>query len=105
VDGEPSSRYSCGGGRKLSGCAASGEDCANCNRSHVKCQFCGQVVIPRVGAYWFLLLAQRGRCRRRDVADLQIVLCSGCGRRLRELLEANGYDPAGIAQAMTGNPE
>jgi hypothetical protein len=55
------------------------------------CSFCGVHVWPRVGAYWFLLLTPRGRCRFPGTPELRLVLCSGCGRRARELLIVNGY--------------
>jgi hypothetical protein len=56
----------------------------------LKCQGCGVVVWPRVGGYWFLLLAERGRCRFPGARGAEAVLCSGCGRRLREIIEAQG---------------
>ena len=54
------------------------------------CAGCGVDIWPRVGGYWFLLLAPRGRVRFPGVVGTEVVLCSGCGRRIRELLEANG---------------
>jgi hypothetical protein len=67
--GAPESLYNRCGGRKLSGCAAHEDDCAKCGR--VVCSFCGQVVIPRVGSYWFLLLSPRGRCRFPGAEELR----------------------------------
>lgn len=71
----------------------------------IKCQGCGSLVWPRLGSYWFLLLAPRGRCRFPGADQLRVVLCGPCGRRARQLLEANGFDPEMIAAAMTGGPE
>ncbi len=101
--GSPESTRNRCGGKKLSGCLASEEDCSKCGR--VVCSFCGNLVVPRVGAYWFLLLSPRGRCRFPGVEELRVVLCGPCGRRCRELLESNGFDPDLIAQASTGHPE
>ena len=56
----------------------------------LKCTLCGLEVDTRCGGYWFLLLAERGRCRFPGATSLQTVLCSGCGRRLREQFEAMG---------------
>jgi hypothetical protein len=100
--GAPESLYNRCGGRKLSGCAAHEDDCAKCGR--VVCSFCGKLVIPRVGSYWFLLLSPRGRCRFPGVEELRVVLCGPCGRRCREILEAHGFDPAMLAAAQTGPP-
>lgn len=57
----------------------------------MECAFCGVHYWPRCGGYWFLLLSPRGRVRFPGAAEVRLVLCSGCGRRLRELLELNGY--------------
>jgi hypothetical protein len=57
----------------------------------MSCSFCGVSFWPRCGGYWFLLLSPRGRVRFPGVKELRVVLCSGCGRRARELLELNGY--------------
>jgi hypothetical protein len=56
------------------------------------CAGCGVHVWPRVGGYWFLLLAPRGRVRFPGAAAAQAVLCSGCGRRVREAIELNGIN-------------
>jgi hypothetical protein len=65
------------------------------------CSGCGRSVWPRVGGYWFLLLAPRGRVRFPGAAAAQAVLCSGCGRRARECLELNGFN-CGEAYERTG---
>jgi DNA-directed RNA polymerase subunit RPC12/RpoP len=54
------------------------------------CAGCGKQVWPRIGGYWFLLLAPRGRVRFPGAAAAQAVLCSGCGRRVREAIELQG---------------
>jgi len=65
------------------------------------CERCKRHFWPRVGAYWFLLLSQRGRCRFPHMTEGRAVLCLECGRWLREQLEAWGltiepaYDNAG----------
>lgn len=69
------------------------------------CSFCHVDIWPRVGGYWFLLLSPRGRVRFPGASELRVVLCSGCGRRCREVLEAHGFDPLALAQASTGHPE
>jgi len=67
----------------------------------LKCAACGVEIWPRVGGYWFLLLAPRGRVRFPGARTCKVVLCSGCGRRAREALESAGvgggpaYRPAG----------
>lgn len=100
--GSPESDRNRCGGKKLSGCAASAEDCQNCSR--MVCSYCGREVIPRVGYYWFLLLSPRGRCRFPGADELRVVLCGPCGRRVRQLLEENGYDARMISAAATGPP-
>jgi len=55
------------------------------------CQRCQAVVFPRVGGYWFLLLSPRGRCRFPGATEARAVLCSSCGRQLREVLEAEAF--------------
>lgn len=65
------------------------------------CARCSRHFWPRVGAYWFLLLAPRGRCRFPHATEGKSVLCLECGRWLREQLESWGctlapaYDNAG----------
>jgi hypothetical protein len=54
------------------------------------CAGCGVELWPRVGGYWFLLLAPRGRVRFPGARAAEAVLCSGCGRFFRELIEAQG---------------
>lgn len=71
----------------------------------IKCDLCGISIWPRLGGYWFLLLSPRGRCRFPGARELRVVLCSGCGRRARDLLESHGYDSEAIERAMTGGPE
>jgi len=66
----------------------------------LKCGGCGVSVWPRIGGYFYLLLAPRGRVRFPGVTAAEAVLCSGCGRRAREALESAGiggpaYRPAG----------
>lgn len=56
----------------------------------LKCAGCGREVWPRVGGYWFLLLSPRGRCRFPGAEELRAVLCSPCGRRVREAIESQG---------------
>jgi len=69
----------------------------------LKCASCGVQIWPRVGGYWFLLLAPRGRVRFPGARACEVVLCSGCGRRAREALESAGvgggpaYRPADSA--------
>jgi len=55
------------------------------------CAGCGVHLWPRCGGYWFLLLAPRGRVRCPGAEAAQAVLCSGCGRRFRELIELQGF--------------
>lgn len=55
------------------------------------CVRCGKHVWPRVGAYMFLLLSPRGRCRFPGLTEARSVLCLGCGQPLREYLESNAY--------------
>jgi hypothetical protein len=57
----------------------------------MECSFCHVHFWPRCGGYWFLLLSPRGRVRFPGAEEMRVVLCSGCGRRARELLEVNGY--------------
>lgn len=54
------------------------------------CALCGVDLWPRVGGYWFLLLEQRGRVQFPGATDCRVVLCSGCGRRVREAIESSG---------------
>lgn len=56
----------------------------------LKCRGCGREVWPRVGGYWFLLLSPRGRCRFPGADEMRAVLCSPCGRRVREAIESVG---------------
>lgn len=77
----------------------------------VKCTSCGVQIWPRVGGYWYLLLAQRGRVRFPGAQDGEALLCSGCGRRAREALESAGIAGAayrvpasGSREFMTGPP-
>ena len=66
----------------------------------LKCSFCSVEVDTRCGGYWFLLLQERGHVLFPDAPSrnsgvprptgLQTVLCTGCGRRLREQLESMG---------------
>jgi len=77
--------------------------------THLVCSGCGVNIWPRVGGYWYLLLAPRGRCRFPGAVAAEVVLCSGCGRRAREALEAAGvggpaYRPSGseAKRFMTG---
>lgn len=77
--------------------------------THLVCSGCGIDIWPRVGGYWYLLLAPRGRVRFPGAQAAQACLCSGCGRRAREALEASGiggpsYRPAGTEakRFMTG---
>lgn len=77
--------------------------------THLVCSGCGVDVWPRVGGYWYLLLAPRGRCRFPGAVAAEACLCSGCGRRAREALESAGiggpaYRPAGsqAKRFMTG---
>ena len=55
------------------------------------CERCTKHFWPRVGAYWFLLLSPRGRCRFPHATEGRAVLCLDCGRWLREQLEAWGF--------------
>lgn len=57
----------------------------------LRCVRCGKTVYPRVGGYWFLLLAPRGRCRIPGSTAAEAVLCLGCGMPLREYLEEGAY--------------
>lgn len=73
------------------------------------CWRCGVAVWPRVGMYWFLLLAPRGRCKLPGGFATESVLCPGCGRRAQEALEQAGvtgqdFHPAGsqAKRFMTG---
>jgi hypothetical protein len=59
------------------------------------CAGCGREVWPRVGGYWFLLLSPRGRCRFPGAEELRAVLCSPCGRRVREAIELQGVGLGG----------
>ena len=54
------------------------------------CKGCGVTIWPRVGGYWYLLLAPRGRVRFPGAQAAEVCLCSGCGRRAREALESAG---------------
>ena len=54
------------------------------------CAGCGRKVWPRLGSYWFLLLAERGRCRFPGARSWEVVLCGPCGRRVSEELERQG---------------
>jgi len=67
------------------------------------CARCGVSIWPRCGAYWFLLLTPRGRCRFPAVTEGRAVLCSACGRALREYLESNAYT-RGAAYERLGSP-
>ena len=58
------------------------------------CGGCGVTIWPRVGGYWYLLLAPRGRVRFPGAQPADVVLCSGCGRRAREALESAGIGGA-----------
>ena len=76
---------------------------------HLVCAGCGVSIWPRVGGYWYVLLAPRGRCRFPGAQAAEACVCSGCGRRAREALESAGiggpaYRPAGSAakRFMTG---
>lgn len=63
----------------------------------LKCAGCGVIVFPRCGGYWYLKLARRGRVvfpaapssrfGMPEPTEVQAVLCSGCGRRVREAIE------------------
>lgn len=75
----------------------------------LRCEVCRVTIWPRCGGYWYLLLAPRGRVRFPGAVAAESVLCSGCGRRAREALEAAGvggpaYRPAGseAKRFMTG---
>lgn len=80
----------------------------------LKCAGCGLTIWPRCGGYWFLLLKRRGRVRfpsaptqREDVAvptEVEVVLCSGCGRRIREMIEEQGI-ACGEAYERTGTSD
>lgn len=65
------------------------------------CAGCGVNVWPRVGGYWYLLLAPRGRVRFPGARACDAVLCSGCGRRAREALESSGI--GGPAYRVSGS--
>jgi hypothetical protein len=58
--------------------------------SELVCAGCGLSVYPRCGGYWFLLLAPRGRVRFPGARAAEAVLCSHCGRRVREAIESQG---------------
>ena len=66
----------------------------------LKCRGCGREVWPRVGGYWFLLLSPRGRCRFPGVEELKVVLCSPCGRRIREAMELAGVGLEGCFERV-----
>jgi hypothetical protein len=66
----------------------------------LKCRGCGKLVWPRVGGYWFLLLSPRGRCRFPGVEELKAVLCSFCGRRVREAMELAGVGIEGCFERI-----
>lgn len=66
------------------------------------CRGCGHDVWPRVGGYWFLLLSPRGRCRFPGVEELKVVLCSPCGRRIREACESAGVGIEGCFERIDG---
>jgi uncharacterized membrane protein YgcG len=67
------------------------------------CFRCGKTVWPRCGAYWFLLLAPRGRVVfpaapsralfKPKPTEARAVLCAFCGRQLRELVEEGAFAP------------
>jgi len=67
----------------------------------LKCRGCGREVWPRVGGYWFLLLSPRGRCRFPGAEELRAVLCSPCGRRVREAIELTGVGIEGCFERVT----
>ena len=64
------------------------------------CRGCGREVWPRVGGYWFLLLSPRGRCRFPGAEELKAVLCSFCGRRIREAMELAGVGIEGCFERI-----
>lgn len=66
----------------------------------MKCRGCGKEVWPRVGGYWFLLLSPRGRCRFPGAEELKAVLCSFCGRRVREAMELTGVGIEGCFERV-----
>lgn len=66
----------------------------------IVCAGCGREVWPRVGGYWFLLLSPRGRCRFPGVEELKAVLCSPCGRRIREAMELAGVGLEGCIERV-----
>ena len=66
----------------------------------MRCRGCGKDVWPRVGGYWFLLLIPRGRCRFPGVEELKVVLCSFCGRRVREAMESVGIGIEGCFEKV-----
>jgi len=70
------------------------------------CCRCGREVWPRVGGYWFLLLSPRGRCRFPGAQEARAVLCSFCGRGLREQIEEGAYAPGSAYEqkAQSGRP-
>ena len=92
------------GGRNGEGDKADG----SFGTTRLVCAGCGVDIWPRVGGYWYVLFAPRGRCRFPGALAAELVLCSGCGRRAREALEASGiggpaYRPATEAKRfMTG---
>lgn len=67
------------------------------------CWRCQKEVDPQCGAYWFLLLAPRGRVHfpaapsrhlgYPEPTEARAILCAFCGRELREYLESGGYAP------------
>ena len=57
----------------------------------MRCQRCGNSIWPRCGAYWFLVLGPRGRCKFPGVTEARGIFCSACGRVLREYLESSGF--------------
>jgi len=72
-------------------------------RRELKCERCKKTVDSACGGYWFLLLVPRGRVhfpaapsRGLDLPEpttAESVLCSFCGRQLREVLEEGGFAP------------
>lgn len=59
------------------------------------CERCQRHFWPRVGSYWFLLLAPRGRSRFPGVTAAESVLCGPCGRLLREYIECEAFARGG----------
>lgn len=62
-------------------------------RRELQCWRCQVTIDTACGGYWFLLLAPRGRVRFPGVRAAESVLCSSCGRSLREYLESGAYAP------------